>query len=228
MIKTRLLKLLQKVGWLILVSFVYIVIGKWYMPPTTTTQLQSIIQGRSVLFRRDYVPIEQVSPNFLLAVIASEDGQFVQHHGIDTKATMYALKTGRGGGASTISQQVTKNVLLWQNQDYFRKLIEIPLALEIELIWGKRRILEVYVNVIEMGRGIFGIQAASQHYFQKDAANLTVREAATIAALLPNPKKRGENINSPAIQKRVTKIMEEMKYIKRYQPNTMKLIHDCR
>lgn len=226
MFKQILLQGLRKARLILVIVSVYAVVCRWMMPPTTTTQLQSIIQGKSVSFRRDYVPIEQVSPDFLLAVIASEDAKFAQHHGIDIDATIYALKTGKGGGASTISQQVSKNVLLWQNQDYLRKLLEIPLTAEIELIWGKRRILEVYVNVIEMGNGIFGIQAASQYYFHKDAANLTMREAATIAALLPNPKKRGENIHSPAMKKRVAKILKEMKYIKSYQPKTIDFLRE--
>jgi len=129
----------------------------------------------------------------VLAVIASEDNNFESHYGIDFKAIEKARKLNKRGkkirGASTITQQTAKNVFLWQSRNYIRKGLEVYFSGLIELFWGKKRIMEVYLNVIEMGDGIYGAEAASQHYFHKPAKNLSRAEAAAIAAVLPNPRK---------------------------------------
>jgi len=168
-----------------------ILLFKWVNPPITITQLVSWISGDGL--KRDYVEWKKISNNAKLSVIASEDQVFPDHNGFDWKSIKKAMaynkrKPNRIHGASTISQQVAKNVFLWQGRTKFRKGLEVYFTFMIELIWGKKRILEVYLNVIEIGKGIFGIEAASQSYFNKPAASLTRMEAATIASCLPNPK----------------------------------------
>jgi len=177
---------------LFILQLVYIIALKWINPPVTLTQLQSLFTGNGL--KRDYVSGDELSYNMKLAVISSEDQIFPDHGGFDWKSIEKAMKynkkkPNRIRGASTISQQVAKNVFLWQGRDWFRKGLEIYFTKMIEWIWGKERILDVYLNVIEMGKGIFGAEAASQYYFKKPAKKLTRREAAMIAACLPNPKK---------------------------------------
>ncbi|MGN6166096.1 MAG: monofunctional biosynthetic peptidoglycan transglycosylase [Flavisolibacter sp.] len=177
---------------LFLLQLFYIIILKWVDPPVTLTQLQSWIGGDGL--KRDYVDGAEISYNLKLAVISSEDQIFPDHGGFDWKSIEKAMnhnkkKPNRIRGASTISQQVAKNVFLWQGRDWIRKGLEIYFTKMIEWIWGKKRILEVYLNVIEMGKGVFGAEAAAQYYFKKPAKKLTRREAAMVAACLPNPKK---------------------------------------
>jgi monofunctional biosynthetic peptidoglycan transglycosylase len=160
-------------------------------PPITITQLVSLISGDGL--KRDYINSANISYNAKLAVISSEDQLFPDHSGFDWRSIKKAMaynkrKPNRVHGASTISQQVAKNVFLWQGRSWIRKGLETYLTFMIELIWGKKRILEVYLNVIEMGRGVYGIEAASNKYFNKPAKNLSRNEAAMIAACLPNPK----------------------------------------
>lgn len=167
------------------------------MPPITITQLSNSF---SYGLKRDYVNYNEISYNAKLAAIASEDQSFPDHSGFDWDAIEKSLQPRKkakktkiplGGGASTITQQVAKNVFLWQGSGisrYIRKIPELYFTKMIEWIWGKRRILEVYLNTIEMGKGVFGIEAAAQTYFNKSAKNLTREEAAKIIACLPNPK----------------------------------------
>src|SRR5690242_8896262 len=169
----------------------YILLLKWVDPPFTLTQLGSWITGHGL--RRDYVDMDAISPNARLALISSEDQLFPDHSGFDWRSIQKAMdynkrKPNRIKGASTISQQVAKNVFLWQGRDWIRKGLEAYFTFMIELIWGKKRILEMYLNVSEMGTGIFGIESASQHYFNKAAKNLTRQEAAMIISCMPNPK----------------------------------------
>ena len=169
-----------------------ILLFKWVDPPITITQLVSWVSGDGL--ERDYVRWKKISYNAKLSVIASEDQVFPDHSGFDWKNIKKAMaynkrKPNRIRGASTISQQVAKNVFLWQGGGWIRKGLEAYFTFMIELLWSKKRILEVYLNVIEMGRGIYGIEAASQSYFNKAAASLTRAEAAMIASCLPNPKK---------------------------------------
>jgi monofunctional glycosyltransferase len=178
--------------FLFILQLFYIIILKWIDPPITITQAASMISGDGL--KRDYVSGDKISYHLKLAVIASEDQVFADHGGFDWKSIEKAMKynekkPGRLRGASTISQQVAKNVFLWQGRDWIRKGLEIYFTKMIEWIWGKKRILEVYVNVIEMGRGIYGAEAAAQEYFNKPAGELTRQQAAMIAAGLPNPKK---------------------------------------
>lgn len=161
-------------------------------PPITLTQLGSVLTGEGL--KRDYINYDEMSPNIKLAVIASEDQVFPDHNGFDFKSIKKAMaynekKPGRIRGASTISQQVAKNVFLWQGRSWIRKGLEVYFTFMIEKIWGKKRILEMYLNVAEMGKGIYGVEAASRAYFKKPAKNLSRYEAALIASALPNPVK---------------------------------------
>jgi monofunctional biosynthetic peptidoglycan transglycosylase len=177
-------------------SFIYLFVCKWVMPPITITQLGSVIDGYGL--KRDYVNYNEISSNVKLAAMASEDQLFPDHYGFDWAAIQKSLKTDpkkknkiAGTGASTISQQTAKNIFLWQGEGimrYVRKVPEAYFTLMIELIWGKKRILDVYLNTIEMGKGIYGIEAAAQQYYHKHAEKLTQNEAANIIACLPNPK----------------------------------------
>jgi len=175
-----------------LIQLVYIVALKWINPPITLTQLGSLFSGDGL--KRDYINFSEMSTQAGLAVMAAEDQLLPEHHGFDFKNIERALahnekKPTKIRGASTISQQVAKNVFLWQGRSWLRKGLEVYFTFMIELIWGKQRILAMYLNVIEMGKGVYGIEAASQAYFNKPASNLTRVQAAMIAASLPNPKK---------------------------------------
>ncbi len=176
--------------FLFIFQLLYIFILKWVDPPVTITQLVSVFTGDGL--RRDYVSLDDISSNARLAVIASEDQLFPDHDGFDFKSIEKAMKHNQKSkslrGASTISQQVAKNVFLWQGRSYIRKGLEVYFTFMIELIWGKKRILELYLNVSEMGKGVYGIEAAAQKNFGKPARKLTRMEAAMIAASLPNPK----------------------------------------
>ena len=177
------------------------------------TQLVSWVSGHGL--KRDYVGRNAISPNARLAVIASEDQLFPDHSGFDWKSIKKAMKynekkPGRIRGGSTISQQVAKNVFLWQGGGYFRKGLEAYFTFMIELIWGKKRIMQVYLNVIEMGDGIFGVEMASEIYFNKPAKNLTRQEAAMIAACLPSPKRYKVKPLSSFVLARSRTIMQQM------------------
>ena len=178
---------------LFVAQLIYTILLKWINPPVTITQFSSWISGDGL--KRDYVDYDEMSYQVKLAVISSEDQKFPDHSGFDWKNIRKAMdynqkKPGRSvRGASTISQQVAKNVFLWQGRSWIRKGLEAYFTKMIEWVWGKERILEVYLNVIEMGKGIYGAEAAAQSYFKKPAKKLSRREAAMIAACLPNPKK---------------------------------------
>ena len=192
------------------------------MPPITITQI-----GNSFSYglHRDYVGWNEISYNVKLAAIASEDQAFLDHSGFDWDAIEKSLKPKKkgkktkiplGGGASTLTQQVAKNVFLWQGGGitrYIRKVPEIYFTKMIEWLWGKKRVLEVYLNVIEMGPGIFGIEAAAQKYFGKSAKNLTRSEAAMIIACLPNPKRFTVKPISTRVAWRYPQILREMNNI---------------
>jgi monofunctional biosynthetic peptidoglycan transglycosylase len=199
--------------FLFVFQFFYIIFCKWVNPPVTITQLVSLVTGYGL--KRDYISINQMSPNIKLAVMASEDQLFPEHDGFDMKAIEKAIKynerhPNRRRGASTISQQVAKNVFLWQGGGFFRKGLEVYFTFMIEKLWSKKRILETYLNVAEMGRGIFGVQAASKANFNKNAKDLSRSEAAKIAACLPNPKQYTIKPMSKKVLDRYDDIMRQM------------------
>ena len=199
--------------WLFVLQFVYIIILRWIDPPFTITQLVSLIKGNGL--KRDYVSYNDINNSAKLAVMAGEDQLFPDHNGFDLKAIKKAVKYNKKHptkvrGASTISQQVAKNVFLWQGGGFFRKGLEVYFTFMIETFWGKPRILQMYLNVAEMGKGIFGIQAAAQNYFNKDAAVLSRIEAAQIAAALPNPVRFTVKPLSNYVAARSGNIMRQM------------------
>lgn len=205
--------------WMFVSSFLYVIICKWVMPPITITQISNSFKYG---LKRDYVSGPAISSNAKLAAIASEDQAFPDHIGFDWDAIEKSLKPKKkgkkqklpiGAGASTITQQVAKNVFLWQGggiTKYIRKIPETYFTVLIELIWGKHRILEVYLNTIEMGPGIFGIEAASQQYFGKPAKQLSRAEAAMIIACLPNPKRFSVKPMSTRVGWRYPQILQQM------------------
>ncbi len=202
---------------LFVASLFFVLIGKWVNPPITMTQIGNVIDGYGL--KKDYVGWNDISRNIKLAAIASEDQLFPEHGGFDWKSMDKSVngpkkkKRVRGGGASTISQQTAKNAFLWQGSGttrYIRKVPEFYFTKLIEWVWGKQRILEVYLNIIEMGPGIFGVEAASQTYFHKHAKDLSRQEAAMIIACLPNPKKFTVKPMSRRVGWRYPHIMEQM------------------
>jgi monofunctional biosynthetic peptidoglycan transglycosylase len=202
--------------WLIISQFVYILFCKWINPPVTVTQLVDLARGYGL--ERDYISYDDMGPNIKLAVMASEDQLFPEHNGFDFKSIKKAQKfnakhPNRVRGASTISQQTAKNVFLWQGGGYFRKGLEVYFTFMTEILWSKKRILQTYLNVAEMGPGIYGVQAAAKHYFNKDAINLTRSQAAQIAACLPNPKKYAVVPQSRYVAGRTPRIMRQMNFI---------------
>lgn len=204
---------------LFLSSLIYTLLCRWVMPPITITQISNAF-GYGL--KRDYISWDQINPSVKLAAMASEDQAFPDHSGFDWDAIEKSLKPKKkgkktkiplGGGASTITQQTAKNVFLWQGGSitkFIRKVPELYFTKLIEWVWGKERILEVYLNVIEMGPGIFGIQAAAKHYFKKDASKLTRAEAAMIIACLPNPKKFSVKPISRRVAWRYPQILKQM------------------
>jgi monofunctional biosynthetic peptidoglycan transglycosylase len=189
------------------------VLLKFVDAPITITQINSIINRDG--FNRSHVNLNEISIHGKLAVIASEDQLFPDHNGFDIKSIKKALaynkrKPGRVRGASTISQQVAKNVFLWQGRSWIRKGLEVYFTFMIELIWGKKRILEMYLNEAEMGKGIFGIEAASQKYFNHSAKKLTKVESAMIASSLPNPIRYTVKPPSRYVSRKYPWVMRQM------------------
>ncbi|MGH6819614.1 MAG: monofunctional biosynthetic peptidoglycan transglycosylase [Methylocella sp.] len=173
-------------------GFAALILVYRFLPPISTLMLARLLQGETV--ERHFVPLERISGFLRAAVIVSEDARFCAHNGVDWSALREVLdRAGADGprrGASTIPMQTAKNLFLWPSRSYVRKAIEIPLALLIDLEWPKRRILEVYLNLAEWGKGVFGAEAAARHYFHKSADRLDARESALLATTLPNPGHR--------------------------------------
>ena len=232
---TRVWRIIKRTFLILFIAqLVYIILLKWMDPPVTITQLQNWFNGNGL--KRDYVDYADMSYHVKLSVIASEDQKFPDHAGFDWKSIEKAMdynkkKPGRTvrkskhslRGASTISQQVAKNVFLWQGRSWIRKGLEVYFTKMIEWVWGKKRILEMYLNVIEMGKGVFGVEAASQAYFKKPASKLTRREAAMIAAALPNPKVYTLKPVYPHIVTRSAQILRQMRNLEG-DPDIRKII----
>ncbi|WP_372573593.1 monofunctional biosynthetic peptidoglycan transglycosylase [Ruegeria jejuensis] len=157
---------------------------------------------------RDWVAIEQIAPVMARSVVAAEDANFCLHWGFDVEAIRDAIEDGSTRGASTLSQQVVKNVFLWQGRSWVRKALETALTPAVEAIWSKQRIIEVYLNVAEMDEGVFGVQAAAQSYFKVDAQDLTALQAARIAAVLPAPKTRSASKPTSFVRRRTASIID--------------------
>jgi len=207
--------------WFFGLSILSVIVFKWVPVPFTplmiTRAIDQKIDGKEMTCSHDWEPIENISINLQKAVIASEDGNFLKHSGFDFTAMQKAFKNNNRGkklkGGSTISQQTAKNVFLWQGRSYVRKGLEAYFTVLIELIWGKERIMEVYLNSIEMGEGVYGAEAAAKYWYKTDAKSLTKRQAAGIAAILPNPRKFKASNSSSYIEKRKGKIVKVMRHI---------------
>lgn len=207
--------------WFFGISIALVIVFKWVPIPITPLMVVRVIEnigeGDEAVFSHDWEPLDNISPNLQKAVIASEDGNFLKHSGFDFDAIQKAMKNNEKGrklkGGSTISQQTAKNVFLWQGRSYVRKGLEAYFTVLIELIWGKERIMEVYLNSIEMGNGVYGAQAAARHWYSTTAEDLTKREAAGIAAILPNPRKYKASNSSSYINRRKDKIIRVMRHI---------------
>jgi monofunctional biosynthetic peptidoglycan transglycosylase len=179
--------------WFVVVSVVWVGIYRFVPPPVTVTMLTNALDGRGIV--KDWMPLSRIDPNMARAAIGAEDSRFCAHHGFDFTAIEKAMAHNEDGkrirGGSTISQQTAKNVFLWQGRSYVRKGLEAWFTVLIEALWGKRRIMEMYLNVAETGIGTYGVNAGAERYFHHDASRMTPIEAARIAAVLPLPKTRG-------------------------------------
>ena len=194
----------------------------WVTPLMVIRCYQQVSEGRELKLSHDWEPLENISPSLPVAVMASEDARFLEHHGFDYKAIEHAAKRNREHpekrklGASTISQQTAKNVFLWPGRSWVRKGFEAYFTVLIEMLWSKQRIMEVYLNSIEMGEGIYGAQAVAEEHFNKDAKDLSRSECALIAVTLPNPRKFSSKNPSAYMQKRQARILREMKAVGKF------------
>ena len=192
----------------------------WFTPLMFIRLGQQMSQGRELTLHHHWVPYDEISPSLSLAVMGSEDARFLEHHGFDYKAIEHAAIRNlkhpekRKLGASTISQQTAKNVFLWPGRSWVRKGFEVYFTALIELFWSKQRIMEVYLNSIEMGDGIYGADAVAEWHFHKTASGLTKAECALIAATLPNPLRYNSAKPSAYVLKRQKRILHEMRYVK--------------
>ena len=204
----------------VILSITSVVVYKWFLVPITPLMVIRCIEqkseGKEIMMKHDWVSLQKISPQLQLAVICSEDQNYLKHSGFDFGAIQKALKENERGkrvrGGSTITQQTAKNVFLWQGRSYLRKGLEAWFTLLIEFFWNKERIMEVYLNSIEMGNGIYGAEAASQFWFKKSASNLSKDEAAAIAAILPSPLNYKANPANNYIQKRKAWVKQQMNY----------------
>ncbi len=208
------LRWLSRLVLLVLLLLAGLIILYRFVPPVSTLMLARMLLHEKV--ERDYLPLDRFSPNLLAAVVMSEDAHFCHHHGVDWGAMREVIDeggiSGPARGASTITMQVAKNLFLWPGRSYIRKGFEIPLALLLDRVWPKPRVLEIYLNIAEWGDGIFGAEAASEAYFHKSAADLSLHEAALLAAVLPDPYTRSAlhpnwrvTIHARIVERRVTR-----------------------
>tara|TARA_R110001583_G_scaffold52804_7_gene163561 strand:- start:4655 stop:5347 length:693 start_codon:yes stop_codon:yes gene_type:complete len=207
------------IGFFIL-SIGSVIIYKWVPVPFTSLMFIRNVEhwtnGERANFSHNWISLDKISPNLIKAVIVSEDQKFLVHAGFDIEAIEKAYERNKKGkrikGGSTISQQTAKNVFLWPQRSYARKGFEVYFTFLIEVLWSKKRIIEVYLNSIEMGNGVYGAEAASQHWFRKPASKINAYQAASIAAILPNPRKYKATNSSTYIEKRKNWILKQMNY----------------
>lgn len=204
-------------GSTILVTVLYRFMPVYYTPLMFIRCFQQIGEGKSIRMHHHWVPMSEISPHMPVAVMASEDQRFLLHHGFDyqaiEKAALHNLEGKKKHGASTISQQTAKNVFLWPGRSWVRKGFEAYFTVLIEFMWSKQRIMEVYLNSIEMGDGIYGVEAVAEQHFGINAYNLTRADCALIAATLPNPRRYSSKTPSPYMRKRQRQIMHQMTFI---------------
>ena len=210
-IKFSIYFLVISIVWVVVLKFVPV----WVTPFMVTRKIEAFREDEDTEIHKDWESYDNISKEVALAVVASEDQNFPNHWGFDFDEIYDAMteKRKRARGASTISQQVAKNVFLWHGRSYIRKGLEVYFTVLIELIWDKQRILEVYLNVAEMGKMTFGVEAASQRFYRKSAKDLTRYEAARIAAVLPNPVRFSIKNPSAYVNKRTNQVVRQMKYL---------------
>lgn len=210
----------------ILAVVAYRFVPVYFTPLMFIRVAQQVANGEEIKMKHHWVPLEDMSKYMPVAVIASEDQRFMMHHGFDFDAIQQAAKRNRNGGktygASTISQQTAKNVFLWPGRSWTRKGFEMYFTVLIEFLWGKERIMEVYLNSIEMGEGIYGVDAVAEHHFNTTAEELTRADCALIAATLPNPRKMSSKEPSPYVRKRRHQIEIQMKHVPLFLSETEK------
>ncbi len=209
-------KKIKKIIFIIIaLNVLFIIWGRFFNPPITITQLGGLFQYGKL--ERDYISYEEMGSNVKKAVVASEDQKFFNHNGFDYNAIEKAIKHNEKGkkirGGSTISQQTAKNIFLWQGRSWIRKGLETIYTFIIEKVWSKDIILERYLNSIEMGQGVFGVEAAAEYYFNKTSKDLSKSEAAWIAVILPNPKKYDPKNPSSYLRKKHNWVMRQMNHI---------------
>ena len=203
----------------VIISFVSTLIFRFVPIPFTPLMIIRYFEMEEGKIDKDWKSLDEIGKNMPLAVVTAEDQKFAEHFGFDMEAIEKAMKYNekhkgkKVKGASTISQQTAKNVFLWPGRSWIRKGLEVYFTFVIEICWSKERIIEVYLNVIEMGPGVYGSEAAAQYYFNKSASDLTKKEAATIAAILPNPIRWSASRPTPYIIKKRNWIVRHMKYI---------------
>lgn len=220
MIKKLFKFLLKLLLYALIIPIIIVVIFKWVPVPATPLMAIRYFEQKQTdqksVWKHDWVPLEDISKNLQLAVICSEDQNFLKHRGFDIQAIEKAIDDNQKGkrirGGSTISQQTAKNVFLWPQRSWLRKGMEAYVTILIELIWSKERIMEVYLNSIEMGNGVYGAEAAAQYWFKKPASKLSKSEAAAIAAILPRPLKYKANPPTAYIASRKLWIMKQMMF----------------
>lgn len=211
---------LKTMMWFVIVSVLLVIIYRWvpvyFTPLMGIRAIEHKLDGKEAKMDKTWKPLEEISPHLQLAVVCSEDQNYLKHHGFDFGAIQKAIehnkKSKRKRGASTISQQTAKNVFLWPGRSWLRKGLEVYFTFLIELFWSKERIMEVYLNVIEMGDGIYGAEAASQAYFKKPAKDLSKQQAATISSVLPNPILYNAKKPGSYIQGRVNWTLQQMRF----------------
>ncbi len=205
---------LKCVLFFIILSVFWVLLYRFVPVPYTPLMAIRSFEDKNLTIKHEWIPLESISPHLQLAVVAAEDQNFLIHNGFDKKAIKKAIEHNKSGknvrGASTISQQTAKNVFLWPQRSWLRKGLEVYFTFLIENLWSKERILEVYLNSIEMGNGIFGAQAASEYWFKKSASNLSKQNAAAIAAILPNPRKYKAHPPTSYISGRINWIQRQM------------------
>ncbi|MHC1778515.1 MAG: monofunctional biosynthetic peptidoglycan transglycosylase [Lentimicrobium sp.] len=218
----KLFKIIRFAVFFFFISTIVVTILYRFIPPPITPLMVirasgHLLEGEKMKLAKDWVSLKNISPNMIQAVVASEDNNYMKHFGIDFDAIQKARELNKRSkvlrGASTISQQTAKNVYLWPSRSWLRKGLEVYFTGLIEIFWGKKRIMEVYLNVIEMGDGIYGVEMASQLYFSKPASSLSKGEAALIAAVLPNPRRWSPAAPTSYIQRKQQRIVRAMNRI---------------
>lgn len=206
--------------WYFAITIGMVIILRWipvyFTPLMVIRAVEQKMEGKPMKLEKKWKPLSKISPDLQLAVVCTEDQNFLKHHGFDFGAIQKAIKhnekSKRKRGASTISQQTAKNVFLWPGRSWIRKGFEVYFTFLIETIWSKERIMEVYLNVAEMGKGIYGAEAASKAYFKTSAAKINKRQAATLAVVLPSPLKYNAKYPSPYLNGRINWTLQQMRF----------------